>query len=316
MYTGTALFKNKPGAAGAAPAAQPLLDAVGVGAIAALGFYKLRTAYTGDCIRVRRISDNSTSDIGFTATGEVDSAAIATFCTGTTGTITIWYDQSGNSFDFNMSHGAYPGGTGEEPIIYYAGAVTTDAAGNIAAYSANPGYTGSGGSRFINSPVMTSRTKPTITFFAQINYYNSNGIIHTELANGYNVGTYGVPANNLSVIQSNGSNLGIRTRVETNATDPFASTIKYSDTGQWYITSHLNAATPFNKAGNFYNSFNASTYQACTIFRYYSASLMSNCAISGYIYWDIASNADLTATQIDDLYTWVETNLGYTNNAP
>jgi hypothetical protein len=56
----------------------------------------LRGAYTGSAVRVRRSSDNTEQDIGFTALGELDTTALTTFCSGTNGFVTTWYDQSGN----------------------------------------------------------------------------------------------------------------------------------------------------------------------------------------------------------------------------
>ena len=316
MYSNTAAFKNKPVAA-AAPAAQGLLDQVGVDAIAALGFYKLNSAYTGDCIEVRRSSDSATQDIGFTGAGVLDTAALATFCGTDTGYIKTWYDQSGNGFDFNVTNFPSQGGNdANQPIIYYSSAVTTDAAGNIAAYSTTPGSTAATGTLFLNSPTMTARQRPNITIFGQINTQNGNGIFHTELGNGCNMGTYGQSGNKLSVIRSNGTNLLVKQTVNTDATDPFASTVWYNDdgTGKWWLTSELNNAT-FENTGTV-AGFNVANYSNATIFRYYSNSLYQNCALSGYVYWDIADNSTLSTQEVYDLYDWVETNLGYTNNAP
>jgi hypothetical protein len=53
-------------------------------------------AYKGNLYQVRRASDNTTKDIGIlTSGGFADSAVQDTFCTGTTCTISIIYDQSG-----------------------------------------------------------------------------------------------------------------------------------------------------------------------------------------------------------------------------
>jgi hypothetical protein len=57
----------------------------------------LRTAYTGNAIRVRRSSDNTEQDIGFTALGVLDESALTTFCGAGNGFVTTWYDQSGNA---------------------------------------------------------------------------------------------------------------------------------------------------------------------------------------------------------------------------
>lgn len=62
------------------------------------GIYaKLLTDVVGAAIRIQRASDNAQMDIGFTSDGELDVAAIGTFCSGTTGWIVKWYDQSGNN---------------------------------------------------------------------------------------------------------------------------------------------------------------------------------------------------------------------------
>ena len=69
------------------------------GAAAAYSLRKLNSAYTGSAIRVRR-TDLTESDIGFTATGNLDTTALLAF-TGTgvldNGFVKTWYDQSGNS---------------------------------------------------------------------------------------------------------------------------------------------------------------------------------------------------------------------------
>jgi len=72
-----------------------LLDAYS-GAAAAYSLRKLRTAYTGYAIRVRRSSDNNSQDIGFDANGNLDTTAITSFVGAGNGFVSIWYDQSGN----------------------------------------------------------------------------------------------------------------------------------------------------------------------------------------------------------------------------
>lgn len=64
-------------------------------AAAAFSLRKLRTAYTGAAIRVRRSSDNTETDIGFVA-NELDTVALLSFVGANNGFVTIWYDQSGN----------------------------------------------------------------------------------------------------------------------------------------------------------------------------------------------------------------------------
>ncbi len=67
-------------------------------AVAAYSLRKLRTAYTGDAVRVRRASDNNVIDVGF-VNNELDVAAVEAFCSGTDGYVHTWYDQSGEGND-------------------------------------------------------------------------------------------------------------------------------------------------------------------------------------------------------------------------
>jgi hypothetical protein len=60
-------------------------------------FQKLRTAYTGDSITVRRSSDNATQNIGFVS-NYLDVASLLSFVGAGDGFITTWYDQSINGY--------------------------------------------------------------------------------------------------------------------------------------------------------------------------------------------------------------------------
>jgi len=65
-------------------------------AAAAYSLRLLRGSYTGSAIRVRRSSDNTEQNIGFTLTGNLDTSALTSFCGSGNGFVTTWYDQSGN----------------------------------------------------------------------------------------------------------------------------------------------------------------------------------------------------------------------------
>jgi hypothetical protein len=94
---GTSVSYQVSGYTGAAPL---LLDTSGVPtAFAAYGLRQLAAAYAGSAIQVTRASDSTPQDIGFTAGGTLDVGTLATFCAGTTGYISKWYDQSGNGHD-------------------------------------------------------------------------------------------------------------------------------------------------------------------------------------------------------------------------
>jgi hypothetical protein len=78
------------------PKTQPLLLDLFPSASVAYSLRKLRTDYTGNCIRVRRSSDNTEQDIGFVG-NELDITSLLAFVGVNDGFITIWYDQSGNA---------------------------------------------------------------------------------------------------------------------------------------------------------------------------------------------------------------------------
>ena len=90
------------------------------GAAAAYSLRKLDCDYAGSAIRVRRSSDNTESDIGFTSGGDLDTAALKTFV-GTGGTdngfVVTWYDQSGNSRNATQSTASF------QPQIVFSGVI-------------------------------------------------------------------------------------------------------------------------------------------------------------------------------------------------
>ena len=104
-------------ARGGAPASSLLLDTYS-GAAAAYSLRKLRSAYSGNAIRVRRSSDNTEQDFGFVA-NILDTASLLTFVGAGNGFVTTWYDQSGNANNATMSTAA------NQPQIVSSGAMIT-----------------------------------------------------------------------------------------------------------------------------------------------------------------------------------------------
>lgn len=88
------------------------------GAAAAYSLRKLRSAYSGSAIRVRRASDNTEQDIGF-VNNVLDTSTLTSFCSGTNGFVKTWYDQSGNSRDATQTTAA------NQPQIVSSGSVLT-----------------------------------------------------------------------------------------------------------------------------------------------------------------------------------------------
>jgi hypothetical protein len=76
------------------------------GASAAYSLRRLSGAYSGNAIRVRRASDNTEQDIGFTLLGNLDTTSLTTFCSGTNGFVKTWYDQSNNAKNITQATAA------------------------------------------------------------------------------------------------------------------------------------------------------------------------------------------------------------------
>lgn len=74
-----------------------------------IGFsmHKLRAAYNGSCIRVRRSSDNTTQEIGF-VNNYLDTASLLSFVGAGNGFIHTWYDQSNGNNLVQLTPGNQP----------------------------------------------------------------------------------------------------------------------------------------------------------------------------------------------------------------
>ena len=80
------------------------------------GLALLNSDYSGNCVTVRRVSDNATQDIGFDGQ-DLDIAALESFCSGTDGFVTTWFDQSGNGKNATQTTAS------SQPKIVSAGSV-------------------------------------------------------------------------------------------------------------------------------------------------------------------------------------------------
>jgi hypothetical protein len=85
-------------------------------AAAAYSVRKLRGAYSGSAIKVRRSSDNTEQDIGFSG-ANLDTSALTSFCGSGDGFVTTWYDQSGNARNATQTTAA------NQPKIVSSGSV-------------------------------------------------------------------------------------------------------------------------------------------------------------------------------------------------
>ena len=95
---------------------QKLLQTYG-NAQAAYSLRKLNSSYSGSAITVRRTSPSAASqDIGFTAGGELDTAALVAFCGSGDGYVSTIFDQSGNGRNATQTSQTL------QPKIYESGA--------------------------------------------------------------------------------------------------------------------------------------------------------------------------------------------------
>lgn len=101
------------------PAVTYILDTLALASSFAVSTRKVRAAYVGSCMRVRRSSDNLEADIGFNASGSLDTVALLAHTGVGSGFISKYYDQSGNGADLVQAT------TTVQPVIVSAGTVQT-----------------------------------------------------------------------------------------------------------------------------------------------------------------------------------------------
>ncbi len=99
-----------------------LITDVGVSAARAYSLRKVVSGYSGSAIRVRRSSDDTEQDIGFSG-DDLDTASLLSFVGSSSGYVRTWYDQSGNARD--IGHAT----AGNQPRIVNAGTLETTAFG-------------------------------------------------------------------------------------------------------------------------------------------------------------------------------------------
>ena len=144
----------------------------------AFSFRKLSSTYSGNCIRVRRSSDNTESNIGF-FNNYLDTATLKTFVGGNNGFITIWYDQSSGGYDVSQSTAL------AQPSIVVSGAINYTNKCVCAAMNGSSMYLKSTSSF---SSVATSISFASVLFnrrsFGQTGTYNYQWAIGSSAATG------------------------------------------------------------------------------------------------------------------------------------
>jgi hypothetical protein len=157
------------------PATNLLLDDF-TGGMVAYSLRKLDKDYTGSAIRVRKdTTGQPEKDIGFLASGELDTADLKDFCKTRSCFVTTWYNQADSSGTFGVRNGTQTSSV-PQPRIVSNGVV--DRQGN------KPTLVFDGDDRFVISPFTYSAEFSLY----QINKKNTTGNIAVNLtATGGNV---------------------------------------------------------------------------------------------------------------------------------
>jgi hypothetical protein len=116
------------------------------GAIAAYSLRKLTDTYTGFAIRVRHSVTNAILDVGFKADGTLDTVPLISFIGGNSGTIAIWYDQSGNGKNAEQQ------ASNNQPHIIINGTLQTN--------NGKPSLYYDGASRYLDCGYLNGGAKP------------------------------------------------------------------------------------------------------------------------------------------------------------
>lgn len=112
----------------AAGIASYILDSIS-GAQTAYSLRKLKSTYSGSCIRIREAVSNNETDIGFSG-DFLDTSLIKSFCatySATEARVVKIYDQSGNGRDLSQTTAS------NQPYIYYNSSIERDG-GKVAVY--------------------------------------------------------------------------------------------------------------------------------------------------------------------------------------
>jgi hypothetical protein len=121
----------------------PPLDLYG-GADTAYSLRKLRTAYAGSSVRVRRSSDNAEQDIGFSGIN-LDVSSLLSFVGAGNGFITTFYDQSGNGYNMTQSSAT------SQPQLVTSGVINTQNGKPSMLFDGTNDYLAIGSQRFSQS---------------------------------------------------------------------------------------------------------------------------------------------------------------------
>lgn len=195
----------------------PLLDTYS-GATAAYSLRKLSSTYTGNAIRIRRSSDSTSLDIGFTANGGLDTTSVLSFIAGGTAFVSIIYDQSGNGNHATQTTAS------SQPLLAVGGVIYT-LNGKPIIRTTIPGFSTT--RVFFNTPISNLQPRPISIIQAGVIYQLASNIYGnaTCTLGGSNSGglgggryTFGVNPSNFSIYRQNtdGSAVSVNNGVYNN----------------------------------------------------------------------------------------------------
>jgi hypothetical protein len=217
-------------------------------AAAAYSLRQLRSNYTGSAIRVRRsVGSPAEKDIGF-VNNVLDVSDLQSFCSGTNGFITTWYDQSGNSRNFTQTTAA------NQPQIVSSGSVLTSNGEPIIDFNGTNSYMDGAWSSFFTSTTndfsIFNVLKYDVSNVTQIPFGVTNGaatvegsidtVLHSYLSSStdfYRVNgsitnystsiatEFGTTNDNLVVFQKNGAVNNVYKNNSLRASQTFSSTL-------------------------------------------------------------------------------------------
>ena len=259
------------GIVGSISGAVPLLLDVYTNAAAAYSVRKLRTLYTGNAIQVRRSSDNTTQNIGFTLTGDLDISALTSFCGSGDGFVTTWYDQSGNARNATQTTAA------NQPQIVSSGSmILQNGKPTIKFDGSNDGF--------------TTTLSGSITNLSVNKVETWNSISGGQLSSNFNDGIYLQWSENSNTWANYTATQGRgATTANTNQT-----LFSYYDANGFYQNNSLTRAT--TSVGNSFSQFTMGFYSA--------GSLPANVNIQEMIVWTSqqVSNRNGISSNINTYY--------------
>lgn len=236
-----------------------------------------------NAIRVRRSSDNSEQDIGFSG-DDLDTASLESFCSATDGYIVTWYDQSGNANNLTQSTAA------NQPQIVSSGTTLTDP---------NNGLSGALCNGSSHSMTFTSADNTASTMTAVGVYNRASSAINSQILNtgggGLNVRIIGWKTDNNNQFRLDSSPSFIIIDATNTATGNFIDFLSYTSPTVSYWKNNV------SKAGGSYTF--AASDPIAGAFR--SGGLYHNGYVQEFGYWltDEVSNRTEIQDNINTYYS-------------